>query len=618
MLGETQGYVRVDGLKLRSTLSLIGTVIVFALFLTSASLPFSTGAQTFPVQIAPGFEFNIFAAPDRVPEFALSAYTGPTSLAFDARGRLFVGTLSGKILILVDSNDDGQVDLVKTFASGVPQPLGLAFRSNGDLFATSNVLRGVGRIVRLRDLDGDDLADEIVTIVDGLPSEGDHQTDRLRFGPDGLLYFGQGSSTDNGIAQPGLPVERPLNATMLRVDVDNPTLVETFATGLRNPFGMAFHPENGELFATDGGSGEICQGLPDCGEDLAPPEEVNWVVHGGNYGFPRCEGTPNPGNPNCAGVRPAITQFARHLTPTSVAFYTGPQAGSDRNQMLVTLFKRLGGQGGDLRRFNMTGSKETGFQVTEILPRIADFGIIDPFDGPVETVMDPISGDIYVARIDTVTHRDLNEHHHFIYRIHRAGSDSQPFIGNPRPAAVKVGSGPATIALVGRHLKPGAIVLADGVPVASRPGDTLFDLFADLPASFTSNPGAVKIEVQNPDGVRSNQQQVLVSSGPVEPPPDKAPQIALVQVKKKNKLISTVTVGMKAKKLTLIVTGVDFDASAELLVNGTALELLSASGTELDAKFTKPMVAAPGELVIQVRNSNGKVSNSVRISVVSE
>jgi glucose/arabinose dehydrogenase len=599
-------------LKLRSTVFLISFVVACALFLISGGLQSRTTAQTNPVVIAPGFEFNIFADPTRVPEFALSAYHGPVSMAFDARGRLFVGTYSAKILILLDNNGDGVVDQVKTFASGVSQPLGLAFRANGDLFATSNVIRGVGSIVRLRDTDGDDVADERVTMVDGLPSEGDHQTDRLRFGPDGLLYFGQGSSTDNGTPQPGLPGERPLNATVLRVDPDTPGVITTFATGLRNPFGMAFHPENGELFTTDGGSGEFSS----CSEESsAPPEEVNWVAQGGNYGFPRCEGTPASGNPNCAGVRSPVTQFLRHLTPTSVAFYTGPQAGADRNQMLVTLFKRLCGEGGDLRRFTLTGTAATGFQATEVLPRLADFGIIDPFDGPLETQVDPISGDIYVARFDPVTHRDLNEHHHFIYRIHRSGSDSMPFIGPLSPSFVRVGSGAVIINLVGRHLKPGAMVLADGVPLVTRQGSTIFDLVADLPATAVLNPRTIGIEVQNPDGARSNQQPFIVSIR--DPIPDKSPQITLVQVKKKAKFIETVTAGTKAKKLTLIVTGIDFDASAQLMVNGVALELLSASQTELDARFTKPMVAAAGELTIQVRNSTGKVSNTVRLVVAA-
>jgi len=155
--------------------------------------------------VAPGFEFNIFADPARVPEFAASAFSGPVSMAFDSRGRLFVGTYPGRILILLDTDDDGRLDQIKTFATGLVQPLGLEFRANGDLYLTSNPLGGAGRIIRLRDTNGDDVADESTIIVDGLPSEGDHQTDRLKFGPDGLLYVGQGSSTDAGTPAPGRP-----------------------------------------------------------------------------------------------------------------------------------------------------------------------------------------------------------------------------------------------------------------------------------------------------------------------------------------------------------------------------------------------------------------------------
>src|SRR5262249_29246067 len=161
------------------------------------------------------------------------------------------------------------------------------------------------------------IADERTIIIDGLPSQGDHQTDRLRFGPDGLLYFGQGSATDDGTAEPGQPQEQPLNATMLRCNVDAPNpqaTLEVFATGLRNPFGMAFHPDNGELFATDIGSGEI--GYIN---DQSPPDGISWIVQGGKYGFPGCEGTPDS-RPACQGVRGPIIQFTRHLTPTSLAF----------------------------------------------------------------------------------------------------------------------------------------------------------------------------------------------------------------------------------------------------------------------------------------------------------
>jgi glucose/arabinose dehydrogenase len=605
---------------------ILGITLSCILILTSVSFPISSAAQTGPVTVAAGFELNLFADPNNIPEFKGTGITGtfigPSALAFDKSGRLFVATLSGKILILLDNNDDGRADQVKTFATGVPTPLGMTFRGNGDLFITSNQLAflgGLGRIMRLRDTNGDDVADEQTIIVDGLPSTGDHQTDRLRFGPDGLLYFGQGSATDNGVPKPGRPAEGPLNGTMLRINVDTPNPTpEIFARGLRNPFGMAFHPVNGELFSTDGGSGEICQ-FGDCGvEDLAPKEEVNWIVQGGNYGFPLCEGTPDS-REGCAGVRPALQQFSPHLTPTSLVFYTGPQAGDFTNQLLVTIFKRYKGEGGSLRRLKLDGDKNTGFRVLDN-QEVAEFGLIDPGDGPVDTALDTITGDIYVARTDTVTHRDENEHHHFIYRIHRQGSDALPFIGATSPTGVKVGSGGVTLNLVGRHLKSGAVVLADGLPVPTRQGASLFALLADLPASSTATARAITIQVRNPDGSLSNQQSFAVTTNDPPPPPDKLPQItsSFVYFKNRGRVITPVVVAPKGKKYGLVVSGTDFDAGAQLLLNGTALELLSSSATELTGRLTNGLLAQSGIWTIQIRNSDNKVSNIVTITVLAQ
>ncbi len=593
----------------------LGAATAAAFILGSTGFSNRSTAQTNPVTVAPGFEFNLFANPTNVPQFAASAYDGPVSMTFDSRGRLFVGTFSGRILILLDNDEDGIVDQIKTFATGLVQPLGLEFRANGDLFLTNNPLGSAGRIVRLRDLDGDDVADEKTIIIDGLPSEGDHQTDRLKFGPDGLLYVGQGSSTDAGTPDPGRPGERLYNASILAIDVDNPS-ISVVATGLRNPFGMAFHPVNGQLFTTDIGSGELGQ-LP----DNAPQEKINWIAQGGYYGFPGCEGVPVAGIPACDGVRGPIATFPAHMTPTSIAFYTGPQGGDSANQMLVTLFKHLPGQGGDLQRFIVTGDAATGFQTTKVPPSIIEFGLIDPNDGPVDTAIDPISGDIYVARFDPVHHADDHEHHHFIYRIHRAGSDSLTFIAPPRPSAVKAGSAGLTISLLTRRAKPGAVVfdVSDNTALATRQGSSGTELVADLPASALATDRTIALEVRNPDNTRSNQQTFTVSKdgiGP-PPPPDKTPQLTsrFVYKKKRANVWDQLFVGINAKKFRLVVSGTDFDAGAQLLVNDISLGLESSSTTELVGQLVNSLVQAPGELSVQVRNSTGKVSNTLKLTV---
>ncbi|HLG14409.1 MAG TPA: PQQ-dependent sugar dehydrogenase [Blastocatellia bacterium] len=563
---------------------------------------------------ATGFEMNIFADLASVPDFA-GPWQGPASLAFDSRGRLFVGTLNGKIQILLDNDDDGAVDQVKTFATGIVLPLGLEFRANGDLFATSNIPGGAGRIIRLRDSDGDDVADQITTIVDGLPSDGEHHTDKPRFGKDGLLYFGQGSSSDKGEPEDGYPGDRPLNSKILRVDVDNPN-VSVFASGVRNPYGLVIHPDNGAIFCTDVGSGDA-EDAPS--PDLSPPEEINWIVEGGNYGFPLCDGMPEAGNPACTDVRAPVFQFRPHLTPTALAFYTGPQAGEFRNQLLVTLFFRLWGQGGELRRLVLTGDTATGFHLSDGA-LIADFDVREDDDGPVDMAIDPITGDIYVSRVDLVPSHAASARHNFIYRIHRTGSDSVPFIAPVRPSTVEAGSGMRTITIPGRHFKPGAIVLADGLPVTTRPGANRFELEADIFVGAASHSGrraervarTITIEVENPDRSRSNPQTLTVT----EPDIDDSPRLASLAVMKGSRVVTTVRVGAKAKKLRLVAAGSNFDPGAQLLVGGAALELTSTGPLELIGRFTKAMVASPGELTVQVRNSTGKLSNALKLVIV--
>ncbi|HET9530890.1 MAG TPA: IPT/TIG domain-containing protein, partial [Blastocatellia bacterium] len=126
---------------------------------------------------------------------------------------------------------------------------------------------------------------------------------------------------------------------------------------------------------------------------------------------------------------------------------------------------------------------------------------------------------------------------------------------------------------------------------------------------------------QNTDGSRTNPQPFIVTRDdlpPPPPPPDVSPQITSFFVYKKvrTKVINMVKAGSKAKKLRLVVTGTDFDANAQLLINGEAVQIESSSATEIVGRFTQAMLAAPGELAIQVRNSTNRTSNTVRLNVV--
>ena len=118
-----------------------------------------------------------------------------------------------------------------------------------------------------------------------------HWGGAVRFGPDGMLYLGLGDSNCPECAQR----LDSLHGKIIRIDVrgasadepyripdDNPLLdtpnarPEIWAYGLRNPWRMAFDPQDGTLWVGDVG--------------LNSEEEVSIVTPGANYGWPFFEG----------------------------------------------------------------------------------------------------------------------------------------------------------------------------------------------------------------------------------------------------------------------------------------------------------------------------------------
>ena len=141
----------------------------------------------------------------QVPEgFAVSAFAReplifkPTAICFDARGRLTIGQgpqyphhhetfPTDSVYILVDHDEDGVADEAKQFARGLNSVQGLAWKGN-DLYVAN-----APELTIVRDLDGDDEADEYVIVYTDLGNR-EHALHGLNWGPDGKLYMSKGNS----------------------------------------------------------------------------------------------------------------------------------------------------------------------------------------------------------------------------------------------------------------------------------------------------------------------------------------------------------------------------------------------------------------------------------------
>ncbi|MBC8075363.1 MAG: PQQ-dependent sugar dehydrogenase [Chloroflexales bacterium] len=254
-------------------------------------------------------------APLEVPvgftvEEAASGLRGPRFMALDSDGSIVYGSSStSEVVRLRDTNGDGRYETARTVAGGLPFVHSVAF-VNGQLLAAAET-----QVVRLGNFDANDAARSTQVVIDNLPSGATdlygHRTRTLIAGLDGKLYLSVGSSCD--VCQE----DTPLRAAVLRANADGGGL-EVFASGLRNSVGIAFRPFTNELWGADMGRNNIGDGIP--------PEELNLLAQGRNYGWPYCYGArvPNPeynDAARCAASEAPKLTFPAHWAPLGLAFY---------------------------------------------------------------------------------------------------------------------------------------------------------------------------------------------------------------------------------------------------------------------------------------------------------
>jgi glucose/arabinose dehydrogenase len=239
-------------------------------------------------------------------EPVITGLTFPTAVTFDDRNRPYVleaGYSYGEVWTqpqLLRVEPDGHLTVVARGGNNGPWT-GVTFHS-GNFYIAEGGQREGGRLLRVAP-DG-----KMKVLLEHLPSLGDHHTDGPVVGPDGGLYFGQGTATNSAVVGEdnaafgwlkrypdvhdipcrdirvagenfttgnplapkgaervttgafsafGASTEKgqiiqgavPCNGAVMRLPLEGgkPELV---AWGFRNPFGLAFSP-NGRLYVTD-------------------------------------------------------------------------------------------------------------------------------------------------------------------------------------------------------------------------------------------------------------------------------------------------------------------------------------------------------------------------------
>ncbi|NLI89115.1 MAG: hypothetical protein GX366_01710 [Epulopiscium sp.] len=229
------------------------------------------------IEVPSGYNVEVFA----------SGLTTPINMVITDKGDMLIGDAGvsdgdGKVLILKENGPE-------LIASGFNPPL------TGVNFYNDNIYVSHRGFITIIKPDG-----TMEDIVSGLPSWGDHHNNKVIFGPDGKMYFGQGTATNSGVVgedNEGWINDYPFfhdypgEDILLRdnnfqtPNLFNPNDSKPVYTGAYSPFGMEVGPAS-KIRGTSRANGSIMRANPD-GSDLEllawglrNPFRINFDGHG--------------------------------------------------------------------------------------------------------------------------------------------------------------------------------------------------------------------------------------------------------------------------------------------------------------------------------------------------
>jgi glucose/arabinose dehydrogenase len=221
---------------------------------------------------------------------------------------------ANRITLLRDSDGDGRAETRNVFLENLNSPFGM-YLSGADFYVANT-----DALLRFEYEPGAEKIGERGTQVAALPGGplNHHWTKNVIGSADGeTLYVTVGSNSN--IAENGMDKEEQ-RAAILAIDADTGE-VTTFASGLRNPNGLAWQPQSGKLWTTVNERDEL-------GDNLVP-DYMTSVESGAFYGWPysyygqHVDERVQPQRPDLvAKARVPDYALGAHTASLGLSFYT--------------------------------------------------------------------------------------------------------------------------------------------------------------------------------------------------------------------------------------------------------------------------------------------------------
>lgn len=260
-----------------------------------------------PFKLSAGFDIEIYA----------EGLPNARDLEFSPEGTLLVSlTKEDRVVALIDQNKDGKIDETKNILTNLRNPHGLSFYpfdqaqgKKAKLFVVEE-----SRVARYF-WDEEKKEATLDKVLFSIPAGGRHFTRSIVFSKDGELFVSIGSTCDVCFEK------HQWFGSVIVSDEDgkNPRI---FAKGLRNSVFITTDPQTDKLWGTEMGRDFL-------GDDL-PPDEINIIEEGKDYGWPVCFGNKiydlNFGKKSrsyCENTQSPIYEIQAHAAPLGLTFGQG-------------------------------------------------------------------------------------------------------------------------------------------------------------------------------------------------------------------------------------------------------------------------------------------------------